>query len=137
MFAVTGFVYDCGVWLRLFSCSCLNETSVFLPNRPPKRTRCWRRNKIDSCTKTPAEMLCFHSKSTASTHTATHTESEITHSTQIQCQSEAQRQKEQAYSYIQLTHAKTSIQSEPHTLAQCEVYQRMKNLNNPEPHLYK
>lgn len=39
VFALTGFVYECGVWLHLFSCSCLNETASISAKLAPKENK--------------------------------------------------------------------------------------------------
>lgn len=61
MFGVTGFVYDCGVWLRLFSCSCLNETASSFSAKSALKE-----NKMLDKEQTPADILCFNPKSPTS-----------------------------------------------------------------------
>lgn len=52
VFGLTGFVYDCSIWLCLFSCMCLNETASSLSAKSaPKENKMLEKNKMDSRTK--------------------------------------------------------------------------------------
>lgn len=63
VFGDAGFVYDCGVWLRLFSSSCLYETATRISAKSASKANKMLENEPKYLMQqTPVEMLCFVSK---------------------------------------------------------------------------